>query len=414
MQDDLFDLPHEGGDRKSPCPLQSLEKKRKNWLATAALTAAAYDDPELIAQCPQGERNSAIVRGMLLISYVALLAVAFAVIGHDLLRSSFSPAIILGAVFLAAFLGLVDQYVMLRTAIFPDGMKGLRHGGFGVDVPIGAGFASKFCKTLRVMLSLALGGVVALFLGLALNAAAVDRRITTRHLAENKLLVQHAVKDFDDRRLRAAKAYDDALATVKTFSAEVSRLIKQSKRKSSSTTADRLAANEARLAPAQAALDKGKRELDTLDAGRAEEIEKPIEQSPDFIPKNDSLIARVKALFEEMHEDPWVAVPMAIFDAVIVGIDIVILTLKAIAMPSTYGMRDTRRHLREMVQQARLADAETEVVEHSPGLAPPDDDDPPDPPNDHSGMNGAPPPRRRRGRPRKNPVVRPINGATHE
>jgi hypothetical protein len=228
----------------------------------------------------------------------------------------------------------------------------------------------------------------------------------------SRSLVQRAVKDFDDRRLRAAKAYDDALATVKTFSAEVSRLIKQSNRKSSSTTADRLAANEARLAPAQAALDKGKRELDTLDAGRAEEIEKAIEQSPDFIPKNDSLIARVKALFEEM-QDPWVAVPMAIFDAIIVGIDIVILTLKAIAMPSTYGMRDTRRHLREMAQQARLADAETEVVEHSPGLAPPDDHDPPDPPNDHSGMNGAPPPRRRRGRPRKNPVVRPINGATH-
>jgi len=59
----------------------------------------------------------------------------------------------------------------------------------------------------------------------------------------------------------------------------------------------------------------------------------------------------VKALFEEMHEDPWVAAPLAVFDAVIVGIDVVILTIKAIATPSTYCMRDTRRHLSEMVRQ---------------------------------------------------------------
>jgi hypothetical protein len=32
MQDDLFDSPPGGGDTKPPCPLQSLKKKRKNWL----------------------------------------------------------------------------------------------------------------------------------------------------------------------------------------------------------------------------------------------------------------------------------------------------------------------------------------------------------------------------------------------
>jgi len=91
----------------------------------------------------------------------------------------------------------------------------------------------------------------------------------------DKVLIQHAVKDFDDRRLRAAKAYDDALATVKTLSGEVSRLLKQSNRKSSSTTADKLSANETRLAPAQAALDEIKRELDTLDASRPRRSRRP-------------------------------------------------------------------------------------------------------------------------------------------
>jgi hypothetical protein len=414
MQDEFSDPPR-GDEGKSSSPLQSLRKKRNDWLSTTALTAvlnaAAYDDPELIAQCSPGERNSALVRGALLVFYTAFLAMSFAAIGHYLLQSSFSPAIILGAIFLAAFLGLVDHYVMLRTAIFPDGMKGLRHGGFGVDVPIGAGFSSKFCKTLRIMLSLATGGIVALFLGLILNASAVDRGITTQHLTENKVLVQRAVKDFEDRRLRASKAYDSALATANTLRDENSRLTKQSIRKSSSRVADRLAANETRLAPAQASLDDSKRELDAIDASRAEEIEHTIEKSPIYIPKDDSLLARVRALIGAIHEDPWVAAPIAVFDAVIVGIDIVILTLKAIAMPSTYCMQDTRRHLNEMVRQARLTQAETEIVEPSPRPAPPDDG--PAPANDQTGANSATPPRRGRGRPPKNRPNGPINGGEH-
>jgi hypothetical protein len=416
MQDDLPERPQEGENRKPTSPLRSLQKKRKNWLATAAtiaLYAAGYDDHELIGQCSRGERNSAIVRGLLVILNTGWLAISFAVIGHYLLHSSFSPEIVLGAIFLAAFLGLVDHYVMLRTAIFPDGMKGLRHGGFGVDVPIGAGFSSKFCKTLRIMLSLAVGGVVALFLGLVLNDAAVNRRIIMQHLAENKILVQRAVKDFEERRLRTAKAYGGALAAVNTLSAEVARLVKQSNRKSSSRTADRVSENETRLVPAQAALDESKRELDTIDAGRPEEIETAIARSPDYIPVNDALIARIKALFAEIHDDPWVAMPLAVFDAIVVGIDVVISTLKAIAMPSTYCMQDTRRHLSAMVQQARGARVETETVERSPGLAPEgNDDDPPDEPaagGQPSSMpkpNGGtpappPPPRRGRGRPRK-------------
>jgi hypothetical protein len=41
-----------------------------------------------------------------------------------------------------------------------------------------------------------------------------------------------------------------------------------------------------------------------------------------------------------------------------VGLDIAVLTLKGIGMPSTYSMLDTRRNLRIMTEQARLAEGD--------------------------------------------------------
>lgn len=414
MNLDLFDPPEETEAPKPPSALRSLKAKKTNWLATTFLTAAAHDDPELIAQCPPGERNSAIVRGILLILYVIFLAIDFAIIGHDLLNSSFDPAIVLGAMFMAAFLGLVDHYVMLRTAIFPDGMKGLRHGGFDVDVPIGAGLSSKLCKALRVMLSVALGCVVAVFMGLALNRAAVNKRIAAMHLAANSVLVQKATADFNARRLRASSPYESAAAAQKFLSDENARLLKQLNGRSAGKIADRLASNEARLAPAKTVLDEARRSLDTIDARRSDEIEQAIARDPNFVPKNDSVIAQLKALFAEIHDDPWSALPIAIFAAVIVGIDAVILTLKAIAMPSTYCMADCRRHLSEMVRQARLAVAETEDAEPSEVVPPEPDGPSPSPlPARPFGLNGSVPPRRGRGRPRKNNSVQLNGGGDH-
>jgi hypothetical protein len=59
----------------------------------------------------------------------------------------------------------------------------------------------------------------------------------------------------------------------------VSRLIKQANRKSTSTTTNGLSANEARLSQAQATLVDRKRDLDSLDANRAGEVQAVIETS---------------------------------------------------------------------------------------------------------------------------------------
>jgi hypothetical protein len=98
-----------------------------------------------------------------------------------------------------------------------------------------------------------------------------------------------------------------------------------------------------------------------------------------------------------LHEDWTAAVPAAVLDIVVVGLDLAVLTLKGIGMPSTYSMLDTKRNLRIMTEQARLA--ETELAPSQPPLDP---EGPSPSPASPTGPNGdGPPPRRGRGRPRK-------------
>jgi hypothetical protein len=80
-----------------------------------------------------------------------------------------------------------------------------------------------------------------------------------------------------------------------------------------------------------------------------------------------------------------------------VGLDIAVLTLKGIGMPSTYSMLDTRRNLRIMTEQARLAEGD---LASSPRL--PNPSGPSPMPRKPTGPNGEGfLPRRGRGRPRK-------------
>jgi Domain of unknown function (DUF4407) len=400
---------------QSLIPLQTLKKERSNALASAArfyqstaLVAAGYDDPALVAQCSRGEKNGAVVRGTLAGFFVVFTGGAFSFVGHDLTHSSFSPLVILCSMFLAVFLGVADHYVLVRAGSFPIGMRSLRHGGFPIDVPIGTGLTTRICVYARGILSLMLAAIIALFAGLNFNGPAIERRIATTHLQQNLTQAQRAEKAEDGKREAAKKRYDTAVATEQAIASENDRLVKQTNRSSSAKVADRLSTNETRLGQAQAAAADRKHDLDVLDTNRPKEIEDAIRLSPLYIPRDDSLIARVRALFAEIHDNPWVAIPLAFIDLFIIGFDLIMLTLKGIRMPSKYHMADARRHLGEMVREAQGAEVETRVQPSPPlapgrnGNEPPNDPSrkpPSDPPNGHSGMNGATPPRRKRGRP---------------
>jgi hypothetical protein len=349
-----------------------------------------------------------MVRGAVVYAYVIILACALTAVAHNYLHSSFNPAVTFGCLFLAGFFGLVDQYVLIRATGFMAGMVGLLRGGLRTDVRIGADFPSRLCRWVRIGMMFLLAGDLALFAGLSANEAAIEKRITKAEFALNSVALQKATKNVDAKRDAVVKEYEAALAAQQVLTPEVSRLIQQANRSSSSKAADKLSANEARLEKAVERVNALRKQIDALDAARAAEIER-VKQSPGYIPRDDSFIARLQALADEISDHPLVLLPMAALGLVILGSDLVVLTLKGIGMPSVYWMLDTRRHLSEMVKQSRLAEAQTAQAEPAANSEPKNDRPYLGPPLT-SLPNNAPEPRRGRGRPPGSPNKKHLNG----
>ncbi|WP_284267039.1 hypothetical protein [Bradyrhizobium iriomotense] len=322
------------------------------------MRVAGYDDPELLAQCSKGEKITAITEGCLFLLYVVLLTIVLIFLVHNLLQTAFSVLITMMSILVAIFIGLVDHVAFIRSAIFPAGMRSLRRGGFGANVTIGADAISRVCKTIRVALMLLLAFLTAIFVGLSLNGDAVRTVLTKQFYSLNAVAAQKAAKDEDAKRARVQKEYELALGAEASLASEVDRLLKQSNRKTSDATTSKLVANDGRLAQVRAALEEKRQILDRLDTNRPSNIEAAIEASPGFVPRDLSLVARIKALFQVVHDDPWAAVPTVLIDLFILGVDAAFLTLKGIGRPSTYCMGAARKHLRALVHEARLAEAE--------------------------------------------------------
>jgi len=248
-------------------------------------------------------------------------------------------------------------------------MKTMLLGGFGVDVRLGANLSSRACRGIRIALMLLLACDLSLFAGLWLNEAAIDASIAKSEFSQNAAALQKGMRDWDVKRDAALKNYETALASQKSVSPEVTRLIQQSNRSTSSRIADRLTSNEARLDKINAKVVEAANALEAVDATRTAELEK-LRKSPGWIPRDESLIARIQALFDEITSRPLAALGMAFIGLVILGTDLIVLTLKGIGMPSAYAMMDTRRHLGLMVEQANRAQAETATRESAPPLAP--------------------------------------------
>src|ERR1700730_18416525 len=145
-------------------------------ITKAALTAAAYDDTKLVAECSVTERNNAIVRGLLLVGFTCSNAALYMAVA-SYLADGFSLSLGIACSFVSVHLGLGDHYGLLRMAIYSDGLHALSDGGMRTNFLSPISPYSKLAKRLRVALSLIVSTVMAVGIGLILNSSAIDRRI---------------------------------------------------------------------------------------------------------------------------------------------------------------------------------------------------------------------------------------------
>jgi hypothetical protein len=372
----------------------------KSTSSMLALRAAAYDDPKLVGECSTSERNGAIVRGALLIGFTSLNAALYTAVA-SYIAGGFSLPLGIACISASVMLGLADHQAFYRTAQYTDGLHGLTDGGMRIDFLKSLSPYSKLAKQLRIALSLLLSTTTAVGIGLILNNSAIDRRIEQEYLLANKLVVERAIRDFEQSLKRKEAAYNAKVADIDRVSASRTNDLRAAGREAYSVKRDTVIATrdaaerfEKRMATLQTQLAVSKDALDRAIATRHDFVHSAIEAAPEHLPKNTSYPRRIKALFyEEAAENPWTLLPVALVDLAIILIDLSVLTLKAIYYPSAYAAAVTRIALERLVAEARLG---TSNIGARPNVA--DDRQKPGPSNSPTAVRT----RRKRGRPRKN------------
>lgn len=177
---------------------------------------------------------------------------------------------------------------------------------------------------------------------------------------------------------------------------------------------DQIATAERALKEGQAKLERMNADLMALVRGREVGIQRALEASPNYVPLQTGILARLTALDEITKENGKIALIVLLLDAVAMGIELTGAIGKVFFhLPSTYALLIVRETI---LTSGRVAD---EIIAER-GAA---DVPPPSPPEEQPTVASAPldapseplqpPAKRGRGRPRKHPLptpVKPANG----
>ena len=393
-----------------------LQTGRASWLAgfksalksgassveKLSLQLAAHDDPDLVAKLAPYERNFAKLRGWLQVGDVLVKTGGFTILIGYVSGAGFTAATFFSAAGVAVYLAAVDHLFFVRAPLAESGRRAMADVGMLVALPSANSRSARWAKVLRLAMSGITGIVLALVIGLKYDHAAIVQREQEDWLTNNRVIIERVVHDFDAKQQLAEKAYRQLLALA-----------------NKNVSARHREQRDAELARRQG-------ELDNLNAGRSNAIERLIESAPNFIPRDDSFIGHIKAFLEVLWENPAVAVPILLLDLAALSIDLLTATLSLVYIPSAYSAEILRRQLESIVQTTRSAAANLKPINQR---VPPADGDtrPPPPPAPPSAENAAPPQpparpvtnggdtllRRGRGRPRKNGLDTAIEEPSH-
>ena len=419
--------PHIGPDiRRSPEPSSqgpSPLDRLLEMLKMAVRLVGGYGDSEIEKDCSQSEISRATYLGCVIVMLPFVTGGIAAAATNSLAGDGFSFLRCCACFAVAAFMTFTDCAV-LQSRMFQRGVKELRDGGIYIKLPSDADRATRRIVGFRIAQSIGFGALIATAVGLAMNGEAINARIDEDYLARNHAIVEQAGADYNAELAHAQAAYDSQHGLVDRLTNPQARV----------TGRANLPTSERRVVQEKQRLDQDRAALDQLIAARPERLHRAIEASPLRIEKSNSLVSRVRALFEEFWERPISSIPALLIDGLIIGLDSTVLCLGSIGIRGRYPARYARRRLEELTEEARATaelgrepetPADDPATPSAPSIVPdranaeeategttPETSSPKPPLHEPpASVNGAAP--RRRGRPRKNPAAQSLKEAGH-
>jgi predicted nucleic acid-binding Zn-ribbon protein len=207
-------------------PLVPDVEFRKPGLFTRALHWISGIDEETLHECPAHDWDTVRAIAVLFIFVWILQAAELSIVAHQLLspEGEVRPELIIGSMFIATLILLLDSYVFVRAGFHADGLNELARGGLDLTGGLAAKIKAGLFLALRIFLSLGFAQLTAIFLGLILFRPDITAEIDRFYQQQNATLIASATRQVDSEIQRADDAVKGASAHAAALQQQVAAM----------------------------------------------------------------------------------------------------------------------------------------------------------------------------------------------
>jgi hypothetical protein len=191
------------------------------WGRVAMKTACTYE--AILRICPPADLQHVKATAALQIGVTIYQALLFTLIAFSLFASpgEWRPDLVMGALFLSLFMQRIDAFCVIASQWHLNGIEEIKRGGLDIYGGLKARIKAAAFLALRILLSVGLAQLSAIFVSLLVFHDDIAARILAENLHANAHVVAEATALVDGEIRRATDAVTDQTARVAALSKQI-------------------------------------------------------------------------------------------------------------------------------------------------------------------------------------------------
>jgi Domain of unknown function (DUF4407) len=200
-----------------------VHPRKKAGPITRLLLKIAAVDEETLQKCPRHDWDNAKAVAEIQIAVWAYQTLVFSITAHLLFarRGEVRPEFIIGSSLIAAFILIIDSYMVMRSGWHLSGIQELKRGGIDISGGIGPRVKSWAMLAVRVSLAIVIAQLTAMFFALFIFNADINARVDETYQRANAKLIEPTTTSVDAEIRRASDAVRAQTDRVSALSAQV-------------------------------------------------------------------------------------------------------------------------------------------------------------------------------------------------
>lgn len=202
-----------------------LETRRAGPL-TRGMFCIAGAQNQILRHCPDHDWDAVRAIALLFIFVWFLQGAELSIVAHQLLApdGEVHPELIIGSLFIATLILMIDSYVFGRAGYHYEGLKELARGGLDLTGGLWAKLKVAIFYLLRILLSAGFAIISAIFAALILFQGDLSAEDDRDFLKQNTELISTVTHQVDDEIQRADGAVKDASTHLITLQKQVAAM----------------------------------------------------------------------------------------------------------------------------------------------------------------------------------------------